>query len=381
MNPEKIIPSFNVFASYVFVALSHLKIFKNTHSSWTTRIIDTCITTSLLTATFLLIVSEAIDVQNSYDLPSFAARFNPLLFHLLGFVKWTYCLTHHAEIEQLIISVELCHAMGQKIDRTDKDKDRYRMKMEKFQKSSTMFVNLWLLVCVFGVVQWCMNPIIYDLYNDLYGIGAYNILSITFIIYSCIHLEYLSETLSISEDRISSREIARKENAFDNKLKHCVQHHNQILEVFARTTTITSFPMLVQCLDTIINLCLVSLEASTTEINSSVECIMKLLSTAEYWSGINFELFFYCYFATRIREMGIQISDAFYHCNWEQYIGTHESSALRTNKMVTIGIMNAQKPLEIIAGPFCVLSLETFRALTSMSLSNALILRQLSNQD
>ncbi|XP_063974760.1 uncharacterized protein LOC135161262 isoform X2 [Diachasmimorpha longicaudata] len=390
MNPEKIIPSFNVFASYVFVALSHLKIFKNTHSSWTTRIIDTCITTSLLTATFLLIVSEAIDVQNSYDLPSFAARFNPLLFHLLGFVKWTYCLTHHAEIEQLIISVELCHAMGQKIDRTDKDKDRYRMKMEKFQKSSTMFVNLWLLVCVFGVVQWCMNPIIYDLYNDLYGersmnstfdrhlpypgcfpwkmkslsiyiiyftfqfvggigagigIGAYNILSITFIIYSCIHLEYLSETLSISEDRISSREIARKENAFDNKLKHCVQHHNQILEVFARTTTITSFPMLVQCLDTIINLCLVSLEASTTEIN------------------------------------GIQISDAFYHCNWEQYIGTHESSALRTNKMVTIGIMNAQKPLEIIAGPFCVLSLETFRALTSMSLSNALILRQLSNQD
>ncbi|XP_015121343.1 odorant receptor 13a [Diachasma alloeum] len=429
MSSEGTIPTFKAFVSHVFVTLSHLKILKNSNSSKSTKIIDTCGTTCLLMLNFLLVVSEAIDVKNSYDLPSFAARFNPLLFHLLGLIKWTYCLTHLADIEKLIVNMELCHEMCQKIDSNDEDKGRYRMKMTDCQRSSKLFVNIWLLVCVFGVVQWCANPIIYDLYDDLYGersinstfsrhlpypgcfpwemnnlfmyiiyftfqfvggigagigIGAYDILSITFIMYTCIHLDYLSETLSASEERICYRDRSSKSHSFERKLKSCLEHHNQILEVFEKIKTITSFPLLVQCLDTIIGLCLVSLEASTTEINSGVECLMKLLSTAEYWSGINIELFFYCYFATKICEMGAGISDAFYCCKWEQSAGENESNSLqriKENKMVAMGIMRAQKPMEIAGGPFYVLSLKTFRTLTSMSLSNALILRQLSNQD
>lgn len=113
------VPPFEAFVAHIFVALSHLKISKNSHSSTLTTVIDTCVTTLLLTVNFLLVVSEAIDVHNGYDLPSFAARINPLLFHLLGFIKWTYCITQYKEIEALIDNMKLCHEMCQNIDRSE----------------------------------------------------------------------------------------------------------------------------------------------------------------------------------------------------------------------------------------------------------------------
>ncbi|XP_044003973.1 uncharacterized protein LOC122849346 [Aphidius gifuensis] len=41
---------------------------------------------------------------------------------------------------------------------------------------------------------------------------------------------------------------------------------------------------------------------------------------------------------------------------------------------------HSQKPIKITGGPFYILSLETFKSLTALCLSNAVILRQLSEE-
>lgn len=49
------------------------------------------------------------------------------------------------------------------------DNHQYITKVLKFKGYMIKFTYLWLLICVGGMTQWCLNPVIYDLLNDFYG--------------------------------------------------------------------------------------------------------------------------------------------------------------------------------------------------------------------
>ncbi|XP_034949614.1 odorant receptor 67c-like [Chelonus insularis] len=179
-----------------------------------------------------------------------------------------------------------------------------------------------------------------------------------------------------------------------NRMRRCHQicltiNINIIGRNFIQKTNETfDYPLFIQCVTSTIGLCLVSLEASTIQLNSSINCIMKMINMLEYWIGITSSLFIYCYLGTTIRELGLRVADAIYLSNWNQLIYDNTYSKYHNQPtsnqikyIIRTVLMRSQRPIIINGGLFYILSLQTFKALVGCSLSNAIILRELSEDD
>ncbi|XP_063974756.1 odorant receptor 47a-like isoform X1 [Diachasmimorpha longicaudata] len=426
------LPRFEDFVSGVFSVLGHLKVWRKNDISPVRRIFDFLLVAYLMFFNVLLISSEFLDVGNCYDLSSFAAHINPLFLHCLGFFKWSYCILHHRDIVELVECMERCHNLSMKINLQDIELQRYKLKLLTCQKNSTLFMNAWFCVAIGGVIQWCTNPVIYDFYEQYYdgkiiqsnamrrlpypglflweinsisryitsfvfqlwggigstvGVAVFDVLTLTFMMYICVQLEYLKDTLT--DKSIERKCVYNKIQIYEleKKLKNCVEHHSEILIFIIKLEKFTTGPMFVQCIGTITALCLISFEASTIQFNGSIEPIMKTIMMVEYWSSIVAELFLYCYIASKIGQLGMDVGQAVYASKWEQsYVAySMDIESKRTISTITtiiqFSIMRAQRPILITGGGFYILCLPTFKALVGLSVSNALILRQLQEDN
>ncbi|XP_074102672.1 odorant receptor 13a-like [Cotesia typhae] len=389
----------------------------------------------LITLSFFLILSIVVDIKNSHDLSSFA-KLDPLCFHLIGFSKWITGLFHLNEIKDLVLRMKRCHKLCLNYNESETDYQQYNTKIIKFNNYIKKFTYLWLLICIGGMIQWCFNPIIQDFFLEIFEEKKINstssrtlpfpgefpwiidstlkyILTFTFQFFSslstafelaifdvlnvillanvCFNFQHLNEILAKNHADIMIMRFSSDDKStlkFKSKLKNCIVHHQEVLIFIAKLKDVFSYPMFIVCLDSTIALCLVSFEASTIKINSSVESITKLINMVQYWIGIVTELFIYCFLATKIEDLGLKTADAIYVCNWEQsmvnyrdnFTGEHRDEILEINQMVKFSIMRAQKPIIINGGLFYVLSLQTFKALVGLSLSNAIVLRQLAEE-
>ncbi|KAH0567448.1 hypothetical protein KQX54_010057 [Cotesia glomerata] len=360
---------------------------------------------NLITLSFFLILSIAVDIKNSHDLSSFA-KLDPLCFHLIGFSKWITGLFHLNEIKDLVLRMKRCHKLCLNYNESEMDYQHYNTKIIKFNNYMKKFTYLWLLICVGGMIQWCFNPIIQDFLLEFFCEKKINSSSSRTLPFPGAFPWIIDSTLryilTFTFQFFSSLSTAFELAVFDvlnvillANVCFNFQHLNEILaknhadimivRFIAKLKDVFSYPMFIVCLDSTIALCLVSFEASTIKINSSVESITKLINMVQYWIGIVTELFIYCFLATKIEDLGLKTADAIYVCNWEQsmvnyrdnFIGEHRDEILEINQMVKFSIMRAQKPIIINGGLFYVLSLQTFKALVGLSLSNAIVLRQL----
>ncbi|XP_044583472.1 uncharacterized protein LOC123264296 isoform X2 [Cotesia glomerata] len=388
----------------------------------------------MLTLSILLIISETVDIKNSYDLTSSAAHINPICFHLNGLLKWCFGLIKLNDIEEILAKMKRCHRLCLNYTDSEKEIRRYNLRMLEYKQNVIKFVYIWLILLVYGVNQWCLDPIMKDLYHDLYGqkiinssfnrhlpypglfpwhvdnfskyvmtfgfqyvsaiaaaleIAGYDILNVILLVNVYYNLEHLNESLFKNTDNLS---IVRGEvnvRKATTKLKMYLMHHREISEFVEKLKKVSSYPMFILCLDSTIALCLVSLEASAMKIDSSVECIMKIMNMGIYWIGIALQLFIFTFLASSIEELGLQTADAIYSCNWErsiveyrgEFTDAHKHVIVEVNQLITFSLMRAQKPIVFMGGKFYILSLQTFKALTGFSLSNAVVLRQLSSEE
>ncbi|XP_057326619.1 odorant receptor 2a-like isoform X2 [Microplitis mediator] len=427
---------FEKFVDNIFNAITHIKFWKkNVSLTFTKNVINIFLNIVLLTLSSLLVISETIDIHNSYDLTSFAGHLNPVLFHSIGLFKWIFIIMKMNDIEDILLKMKRCHSICLAYHENEKERYQYDLRIINFQQKMIKFTQIWFFICLSGVIQWCMNPVVYDYYN-IYILGIVNrnytrnlpypgvypwiidsnykyimtfafqltsaistsiematsdILNVIFLYNISFNIQLLNDTLIKEKDvllslRFSNSDLAIKK--FRKKLRNCLIHHQEILEFVDKLKNVSSYPIFLLCLDSTVALCLISLEVSTIEINSSIECIMKLMSMAEYWSGVTVELFLFSFLATKIEELGLKTADAIYSCNWEQsmvnhkgkFSGQHRQITVEINQMINFSLMRAQKPILFNGGLFYILSLQTFKALTGFALSNAVVLRQLSGE-
>nr|QNL14946.1 olfactory receptor 2 [Aulacocentrum confusum] len=422
---------FKIYGPIVFSLLSSVKILKNSKFSSGRKILNTCISGILVTMALLLVVSEMFSFNYVHDMHSFAAVLCPICFHVLGTFKWISSMMRTNDLQGLMNMMKNCHKYCLRIDESDRDNKRYKQKFDKFKKQISLYATIWLSVCACGVIQWCLNPIIYDSYYQFHvgkkinasrrhlpypGVfpwkitniwkyigtfafqvfsafptsishGIFDILNLSFVASGCIQLEYLHECLTNNE---SNMLILRDREGIDKyyrKIRNCMIHHQLILEYIERCNIVFSPPMFFACVNNTLALCVVSLETSAVKIQSNIETVVKLLSLTEYGTGITISLFLYCSLAARIETLGLQISDSINSCDWEFFYCNEDeydnkqyrNVATKISRNIQIGMMRAQKPIIINGGPFYILSLPTFKAMTGFALSNAIVLRQLSD--
>nr|QNL15055.1 olfactory receptor 111 [Aulacocentrum confusum] len=181
------------------------------------------------------------------------------------------------------------------------------------REQMSIFAGGWLIICICGVIQWCLNPIFYDFYinidnsrtinSTIYrhlpypgtfpwnvdnfskylgtftfqligGIGCaighstFDILYTTLLACANLHLQILGDTL-VDRDETTKIIIRNKLDIhkFYNKLKNCIVYHKTVLEFLDEFIRLSFWPMFIICFDTTVAVCLVSLEAATMKID------------------------------------------------------------------------------------------------------------------
>ncbi|XP_011874601.1 PREDICTED: odorant receptor 4-like isoform X2 [Vollenhovia emeryi] len=305
----------------------------------------------------------------------------------------------------------------------------YRNEMEHVRKYSNFFVWWWTFACVYGVLHWCANPLLlewapdqinsinhtfknrilpfvgwYPLNTDnvynyacLYlmqiiggispalGIVCYDAFYVTVLMVICAQFQYIN-TIMVKIDFDNGSETMF---ILESKLKACVDCHTEIIKFLKMLQTFSSPTMFAQCIETLVILCLVSFEASVIKIALDMESILKLWALLEYFLCAAFQLYFFCFFATRLEHLGLQIAHSVYSCGWEfvdfekkaQVDFRKQSKHCDIGRLVQTIMVRAQRSIVLTGGPFYVLSLETFRVIMSMAMSNSVMLRTISELD
>ncbi|CAD6208322.1 GSCOCT00003330001.2-RA-CDS, partial [Cotesia congregata] len=427
---------FEDFIDRIFNAITYLKFWKKNFSSLNKDIVNTALNITLLTLAVLICASEAIGIIGTNNLTSFGVCTCQFLYHFSGLCKWVIMILKLDDVKNILIRIKRCHEICLSYIETQKEFFEYNQKIQKLQSNVIMFAKLWFLLCICGTFEWCLNPLIYDCYNIYIlkipttnytrslpyeaffpwkidtnkkyimtfafqlisaiatsaGMVISDALNVIFLANISFNLEFLNITL-VKENknfailRFSDSDMAIKK--FKSKLRTCLIHHREILEyVFLFfQIKIVIYVIWPQSRD-FLTTTMLRYELKVRGGNPTIECVVQLISIVEFWFAVTVDLFLFSFLATRIEERvnGLTTADAIYACNWEQsminydgdFTGDHRQTILDINQMISFSLMRAQKPITFQGGLFYVLSLETFKALTGFSLSNAVVLRQLS---
>lgn len=121
---KKKIESFDIFLDHVIIVLKFFDVLSNPSLSLLKKIFLKLFLSLFWTFNLLLILFEAIGFKDCNDLTCFTDR-HAILFHVIGFFKWTYYLRREKEIEMLIEKMNRCHEKCQNIVESIKSKYIY----------------------------------------------------------------------------------------------------------------------------------------------------------------------------------------------------------------------------------------------------------------
>ncbi|KYN10181.1 Putative odorant receptor 85c [Trachymyrmex cornetzi] len=334
-------------------------------------LLSTAATIVFILANFLLLFSEIVALTMNNDLKLFANIIGVISMHAVGLIKWCYCIWKNREIIDLVEKLEKCHVFCQRIDNSKEGYRIYRNEMEYAHKYSNFFVCFWTFACVYGVLHWCANPLLLewapnqinlinqtlkkrnlpfigwypintnDFYNYVclylmqiiggissgFGIICYDSFYVIMLMVICAQFQYINIILmKIDFDNVSEAVIV-----LQSKLKNCVDCHTEIIKFIKMLQTFSGPTMFVQCIETLLVICLVSFEASMIEI------------------------------------AGLQIAQSIYSCGWEFVVFEKREQVDFGKQLKDVGrlvqtiMVRAQRPIVLTGGPFYILSLETFR--------------------
>ncbi|KYN35942.1 Putative odorant receptor 85c [Trachymyrmex septentrionalis] len=336
-------------------------------------LLSTAATIVFILINFLLLFSEIVALTMSNDLKLFANIIGVISMHTVGLIKWCYSIWKNREIIDLVRKLEKCHVFCQRIDNSKEGYQIYRNEMEYTRKYSNFFICCWTFACIYGVLHWCANPLLLEwapnqinsvnqtlkrrnlpyigwypinannIYNYvcLYliqiiggissglGIICYDTFYVTMLMVICAQFQYINIMLmKIDFDKYY---LLRAAVVLQSKLKNCVDCHTEIIKFIKMLQTFSGPTMFVQCIETLLIICLVSFETSMIKI------------------------------------AGLQIAQSVYSCGWELVVFEKKEQVDFGKQLKDIGrlvqtiMVRAQRSIVLTGGPFYVLSLETFR--------------------
>ncbi|XP_020292359.1 odorant receptor 13a-like [Pseudomyrmex gracilis] len=415
--------SLSYYIASLLVTLEYARIWPDGESFPSCKILlSSGATIIFICANFLLLLSEIAVLTMRCNLELFANIIGVIGMHAVGLVKWCYCIKTNGIIVDMVMTLEKCHVLCQRIDNSEDGYQIYRSQMERARQYSTYFIRGWMITCIYGILHWCANPLfitswtemdftsnhtstkrnlpyitwypldVDNIYNYIclysmqvigglssaIGIVCYDSLYVTILMIICAQFQYINTILTKTNfDNVSTLE---------KKLKNCADCHAEIIKFLKMLQSFTGPTMFVQCIETLIGICLVSFQTSAIVVINK-ETILILWSLFEYFICLNIQLYFFCFYATRLEHLGTQISHSVYSCGWELVnVEKKRESNFKTQSqnhsiysLVQTIILRAQRPIVLTGGPFYALSLETFRAISTMAVSNSVFLHTVSS--
>ncbi|XP_029159447.1 odorant receptor 13a-like [Nylanderia fulva] len=375
-------------------------------------LLSTGATTIFILGNFLLLLSEIVVLMMINDLKIFANIIGVICMHLVGLMKWCYCIKESSQLVNIAIKLEKCHVLCQQIDNSEEGCQVYRNKMENARRYSSYFIYGWTSTCIYGILHWCSNPLILGFWtlkqmdstnqtfiirslpyigwypfntnnihnyiclylmqiiggmSSAFGIVCFDCFYVTMLLIICAQFQYINTILT----RINFDDnMPEAMFILERKLKNGVNCQAEILQFLNTLQTFCGPIMFVQCVETLILICLVSFEASTIKIAMDMESIFKLWGLLEYFLAANIQLYFFCFSATRLEFLGLQIAQSVYFCGWELIIfkeGKDQSENLENNyrkqlkyrksigQLVQMIMLQTQRPIVLTGGPFYIL--------------------------
>ncbi|XP_070150568.1 odorant receptor 13a-like isoform X2 [Polyergus mexicanus] len=428
---RKDIISLEYYISYLLVILGYARIWPVDSFSLYKILFSTGATIVFILGNSLLLLSEIVQLTMTNNLQLFANIIGVICMHLSGLIKWCYCIKKNHQIVDIVIKLEKCHVLCQQIDNSEEGCRIYRNEMEYARRYSSYFIYGWACACIYGVLHWCTNPFLLgtwalkqinstnhtfinrslpfigwyplntdDIYNYIYlyvmqviggissafGIICYDTFYVTMLMIICAQFQHINTILQ----RIDFDNVPEAMFILERKLKNCVVCHAEIIKFLKTLQTFCGPAMFMQCVETLVLICLVSFEASTIKIGIDMESIFKLWALLEYFLCASVQLYIFCFFATQLEHLGLQIAHSVYFCGWELMIFKERKDQSKNNfgkqlkhcnidRLVQTIMVRAQRPIILTGGPFYVLSLETFRVIISLAMSNSVMLRTISD--
>ncbi|XP_012260422.2 odorant receptor 13a-like isoform X1 [Athalia rosae] len=396
--------------------------------------------TAIVTTTAIMLflnaalgISEMMKLRNTTELSALAMTVGASWMHFIGFAKWAFFVWKIKDVSRLFLHLEECYNMSLSISDIVEGHSQLRKDMNRARKNSLRFTWVWGFFVNWGVVHWCLNPFLvkwtlsrsnvsmpmnedalpYSTWIpwDTSGTGAYVVtyllecvgsqaaiigstaydtFYITIMLMITAQLRYLNYFLANTGDGDPANVRTETTNKLTypfllEKLKRGKDHHNAILTFLTLFGHVTSPAMFAQCIGSTAVICLIVFEVSTVK---GTDGIIKIWSMVEYVAGNLLQIFFFCYFANKITELGLEVADSTYRCGWENMVfaksvdqKTREKGLKSVGFLIRDMSVRAQKPIRLSGGPFYVLSLETFLAMLGAAFSYLTVLRELNSDE
>nr|QHN69096.1 odorant receptor 10 [Sirex noctilio] len=385
---------------------------------------------TLMIFDFLLLASELINMKNAPNMEILVINIDGIWMHFTGFVKWSYYTWNMTKFMDNYDTLKKCHLLCKKVNKCDSGYTKFQTKMEKARLNCKIFMYSFIGFFCYGAVHWMMNPLFIQSYQSgvtnnvtskirqlpfhsqipwnidhlfgyscaytaqligemgsVFGNCSMDVFYVGSLMIACAQLEYLNYSLADEENIEFVNRFLTRNIDLEKKLKECVIYHQAILKYLKSFEELISLPMFIHCIYTTGALCLISFQASIISETTDLASVIKLWSLVEYFLFTCYQCFCFCFYASYIATVGLQVANSAYYSSWELIMhNKHEKfnnigrSEIRNVKcFMQMIIMRSQQPILLNAGPFYVLSLETFKALLGMAISYSIVLRRVNS--
>lgn len=111
--------SLESYIAYLLLVLGYARIWPVESFSPLKILLSTGATIVFILTNFLLLLSEIVALTMNNDLKLFANIIGVIGMHAVGLIKWCYCIWKHREIIDIMMKLEKCHVLCQRIDDSD----------------------------------------------------------------------------------------------------------------------------------------------------------------------------------------------------------------------------------------------------------------------
>jgi len=104
------------YIAYLLLILEYARIWPAESFSPLKILISMGATIIFILANFLLVISEMVALTMNNDLKLFVSIIGAICMHIVGLIKWCYCIQKNRKIVNIVGKLEKCHVLCQRID-------------------------------------------------------------------------------------------------------------------------------------------------------------------------------------------------------------------------------------------------------------------------
>ncbi|XP_077259545.1 odorant receptor 10-like isoform X1 [Temnothorax americanus] len=181
-------------------------------------------------------------------------------------------------------------------------------------------------------------------------------LFLAIIIHVCGQMEILK--IEFSNYGVKSKNLSEDFSVLASRHRYLIEHTGLLIDVI-------SFVLLVQLLFSSILICLMGFQLILALKHHDVVMIIKTITVL---GALLLQLFCYSFVGDYLKCQMEEVVNSIYSCNWYNL-------PLKLMKNIVFTIMRSQQPVQLLAGRFFVINIETFMTILKSSFSYLSVLR------